>query len=121
MRYGKRPLVLAGKTAWAVAGKAVDQSLSDGGVSYRLYIHRGSCNKEDAASMASLAKQEECDLIVGVGGGVIMDFAKLAAVMADLPIVNIPTSSATCAAYTPLSVCYTPEGKTVGTVHHDRE
>lgn len=121
LKYGNRPLILAGKTAWAVAGKAIDQSLSDAGVSYQLYIHKGSCNKEDAASMASLAKKEGCDLIVGIGGGVIMDFAKLAAVMAELPIVNIPTSSATCAAYTPLSVCYTPEGRTVGTEHHDRE
>ncbi len=121
LKYGKRPLILAGKTAWEVAGKAVDKSLSAAGASYFLKIHKGSCNKEDAALAVALAKEEGCDLIVGVGGGVIMDFAKLVAVMADFPIVNIPTSSATCAAYTPLSVCYTPEGRTVGTVHHDKE
>ncbi len=121
LKYGKRPLILAGKTAWEIAGKTVNQSLSEACVPYRLHIHRGSCNKEDAALAVALAKEEGCDLIVGVGGGVLMDFAKLVAVMADLPIVNIPTSSATCAAYTPLSVCYTPEGRTIGTTHHDRE
>ena len=41
--------------------------------------------------------------------------------LSSLPIINVPTSSATCAAYTPLSVMYTKEGHTVGTVHHERE
>ena len=34
---------------------------------------------------------------------------------------STPASSATCAAYTPLSVRYTPDGRTVGTLHFDRE
>ncbi len=120
-KYGNRPLILAGKTAWEIAGDAVDASLSSAKMPYCLHIHKGSCNREDAEAAASLAKIEGCDLIVGIGGGVIMDFAKLVAVAAGLPIINIPTSSATCAAYTPLSVCYTAEGRTVGTAHHDRE
>jgi len=60
-------------------------------------------------------------VIVGVGGGVLMDFAKLIAEFASLPVINVPTSSATCAAYAPLSVRYTPEGKTVGTRHYAHE
>ena len=120
-KYGSRPLILAGKTAWKIAGDAIDESLRAAQMPYNLRIHKGPCNREDAEMAASLAKDEDCDLIVGVGGGVIMDFAKLAAEAAELPIVNIPTSSATCAAYTPLSVCYTAEGRTVGTAHHDRE
>jgi glycerol dehydrogenase len=50
-----------------------------------------------------------------------MDFAKLIAHHAALPLINIPTSSATCAAYTPLSVRYTPDGHTVGSLHYTRE
>ena len=120
-KYGKHPLILAGKTAWDVAGSAVDASLRAADMAYYLHIHGGTCNAEDAERVALLSKQKGCDLIVGVGGGVMMDFAKLVARMAELPIVNVPTSSATCAAYTPLSVCYTAEGRTVGTTHHDRE
>ena len=50
-----------------------------------------------------------------------MDFAKLIGHLSKLPVINIPTSSATCAAYTPLSVCYTPDGRTVGSKHYEYE
>ena len=50
-----------------------------------------------------------------------MDFATLGAALAGLPIINIPTSTATCAAFTPLSVCYTEDGRTLGTAHHKTE
>jgi glycerol dehydrogenase len=56
-----------------------------------------------------------------VGGGVLCDFAKLCGHFAQLPVLTIPTSSATCAAYTPMSIRYTPEGKTVGSLHFDHE
>ena len=63
--------------------------------------------------------------MVGVGGGKIMDLAKSIAHMAELPVVNIPTQAATCAAYTPMSVMYTEEGAAYGTVggnfYHDYE
>ena len=51
-----------------------------------------------------------CDEVVGVGGGRIMDFSKAMAETAGLGTVNIPTSIATCAAFTAMSVMYTPEG-----------
>lgn len=50
-----------------------------------------------------------------------MDFAKLCSHFAEIPVVNMPTSSATCAAYTPLSVRYKPDGRTVGSLHFKRE
>ena len=68
-----------------------------------------------------LAEKEGYDVIVGVGGGVLMDFSKLCGYYAKLPVINLPTSSATCACYTPLSVRYTPEGRTVGSRHYDYE
>lgn len=121
VRYGKNPLILAGKTAWNIVSPALEKSFRAAELSYQLLIHRSTCNREDAEAAARFAREKHCDMIVGIGGGVMMDFAKLTATFADLPIVNIPTSSATCAAYTPLSVCYTKEGRTVGTTHHDRE
>lgn len=39
-----------------------------------------------------------------------MDFAKAVGEYADTGVVNIPTSIATCAAFTTMSVMYTPEG-----------
>lgn len=39
-----------------------------------------------------------------------MDLAKATAESAHLGCVNIPTSISTCAAFTTMSVMYTPEG-----------
>ena len=60
-------------------------------------------------------------MLVGVGGGRIMDLTKLAGQLAHKPVINVPTVTATCAACTPLSVMYTEEGRTVGTWFHPTE
>ena len=121
LRLGTSPWIIGGKTALSLTRCKIEKSLCAADVRYRIEEHRGTCNDEDARHFADIALKEGYDVIVGVGGGVIMDFAKMTAHFASLPIINIPTSSATCAAYTPLSVRYTREGRTVGTYHHKRE
>ena len=121
MRLGHSPLVVGGKTALSLTREIIEKSVSSVCPCYRIEEHTGTCNDERAKELAELAKSEGLDVIVGVGGGVIMDFAKLIGYFASMPVINVPTSSATCAAYTPLSVRYTPEGRTVGTQHYERE
>ena len=121
MRLGHAPLIVGGRTAVSLTRETIEQSVSSACSGYRIEEHLGTCNDERAEAFAELAKNEGLDVIVGVGGGVIMDFAKLIAHFAALPVINVPTSSATCAAYTPLSVRYTPDGRTVGTLHYEKE
>lgn len=119
-RVGTSPLVIGGKTALSLTEEKLKASFSEFG-KYEFITHSGTCNEVDANAIAKYAKDNGYDVVLGVGGGVIMDFAKLCAHFAALPIINIPTSSATCAAYTPLSVCYTQDGRTVGTTHYKNE
>ena len=121
IRLGHAPLIVGGKTALHLTRDTIERSVSTICQHYRIEIHTGTCNEEDAMAFAELATRESFDVIVGVGGGVMMDFAKMIAHFASLPIINVPTSSATCAAYTPLSVMYTKEGRTKGSFHHKRE
>ena len=120
-RFGAAPLVVGGKTALSITRETIEKSLASACENYEIIEHRGTCNEPRAKELAALAAEKGYDVIVGVGGGVLMDFAKLIADLAGLPIINVPTSSATCAAFTPLSVCYTPEGETVGTRHFTKE
>ena len=121
LRLGTSPLIVGGPTALSVAKATIAQSVSSVCKKYEVIEHAGTCNDARATEIADYARKNGFDVIIGVGGGVIMDFAKLCADLAHCPVINVPTSSATCAAYTPLSVRYTPEGKTVGTAHFTHE
>lgn len=121
MRLGKAPLIIGGKTALSLTRETIEKSVSAVCEKYEIEEHTGTCNDERAKELADHAQKSGFDVIVGVGGGVIMDFAKLCGNFAGLPVINIPTSSATCAAYTPLSVRYTPDGRTVGSKHFEYE
>ena len=65
--------------------------------------------------------ENDGDVLVGVGGGRIIDLAKKTAFELNIPVVSIPTQAATCAAYSPISVLYTPEGKSDDYIHLDYE
>jgi len=121
LRLGNAPLIIGGKTALSLTRSDIENSVSEKCRSYEIVEHTGTCNEERATELSALAHERGLDVIVGVGGGVIMDFAKLVGDFAKLPVINIPTSSATCAAYTPLSVRYTPDGRTVGSKHYSYE
>ena len=121
LRFGNIPFIIGGKTALEITRFKLEESITKYCKKYVIKEYLGTCNDEKAQEFASFAVKNGFDVIVGVGGGVMMDFAKLIAFYANLPVINIPTQTATCAAYTPLSVCYTPDGKTVGTKHFQKE
>ena len=121
LRVGTSPLVIGGKTALEITQEQITKSILGKCNKYEFVVHTGTCNEQRAQELAQLAGRKGYDVIVGVGGGVLCDFAKLCGYFAKLPVINIPTSSATCAAYTPLSIRYTPEGRTVGSLHYGYE
>ncbi len=120
MRLGSAPLIVGDDTALKITRAALEKSVSVSCKKYEIIAYNGTCNDEAAQKLAAYAQTNGLDVIVGVGGGVMMDFAKLCADFAGVPVLNIPTSSATCAAYASLSVRYTPEGRTVGSKHFKR-
>ncbi len=120
-RHGESALIIGGKTALEITRTRIEEAVALENCRYEIIEHRGTCNDERAKELADLCKAKNYDVIVGVGGGVICDFAKVCGYFAKKPVINVPTSSATCACYTPLSVRYTPDGKTVGSLHYDYE
>ncbi|WP_026684982.1 iron-containing alcohol dehydrogenase family protein [Heyndrickxia coagulans] len=62
-------------------------------------------------NMAELAEQAgRADVIVGIGGGKVLDTAKGTAELLNCEVVLVPTLAGTCAGYTPLSAVYHEDG-----------
>lgn len=112
-RYGKRPFIVGGPTAIGIVRPRLDIGLAAAGLTGVYSVHPGHVYHAAAQAKAAEAKNAGCDSCVCVGGGRAMDFGQLVAYYMGVQAVCIPTTMSTCAAYSPFSVAYTPEGQTI--------
>ncbi len=103
---GRNALVIGGKTALAVAGPVLLPSLSGAGIEFEVRQFGGYCTQSSIDSFAVVAGNRRADLIIGVGGGRVLDLAKAVAEKVQIPVVTVPTIAATCAAWSALSIIY---------------
>ena len=107
---GTRPLIIAGNQTLNLSQESL-QSLFQSPELHPLSVSYGAdCCEASLEALRKAAKEHKADLIIGIGGGKALDTAKLVAHQLTLPIVTIPTSGATCAAWTALSNVYSETG-----------
>ncbi|WP_067839680.1 iron-containing alcohol dehydrogenase family protein [Amphibacillus sediminis] len=72
--------------------------------------YQGECSRAEVERITELARREQVDYILGVGGGKVIDLAKASANHLKQPFLIVPTLASNCAAWTPLSVFYDQNG-----------
>ncbi|MEO0352628.1 MAG: iron-containing alcohol dehydrogenase family protein [Cyanobacteria bacterium P01_A01_bin.15] len=107
-RLGQRPLLVGGDRTLRTATPFLEPMLDSLSVAKASY--RTDCCEPALTQLHQALQGHRADVIVGVGGGKALDAAKLLAHQAQLPIVTVPTSAATCAAWTALSNVYSERG-----------
>ena len=109
-RLGYRPVVVGGDRTLATITSQLQPILEQQQLTYSSASYSPDCSEASLAALREAATSHQADLIIGIGGGKALDTAKLLAHQCQLPIVTIPTSAATCAAWTALSNIYSDEG-----------
>jgi glycerol dehydrogenase-like iron-containing ADH family enzyme len=107
-RWGKRPLLVGGERTLAAATPFLEPAIAT--LETATATYQQDCSETALAALHRAATQHQADCILGIGGGKALDAAKLLAYQAQLPIITIPTSAATCAAWTALSNVYSDQG-----------
>jgi glycerol dehydrogenase-like iron-containing ADH family enzyme len=105
---GQRPLLIGGNRTLKVAAPFLKPALADLGVKQASY--KTDCSESALTTLKAAAQAHQADVIIGVGGGKALDTAKLLAYQLHLPVVTVPASAATCAAWTALSNVYSDDG-----------
>lgn len=110
----KKVLIVHGTSSWEVARPYLSE-LFESETELKLSTFNGECTYEEVRRIADLASKIEADVIIGVGGGKLMDTVKYAAAKSQgVNSILIPTLASNCAPWTPLSVMYSADGVCLG-------
>lgn len=107
---GQRPFLVAGDRTLNLAKDEIEPHLTQNQLTPSTHSYGRDCDEADLERLKTALHQHQADVVIGIGGGKALDSAKLLAYRCQIPVVTIPTSAATCAAWTALSNVYTPEG-----------
>jgi len=111
VKLGKSALIVGGITALSVAGEELSSSLKASGVKFEVNEFKGYCTLDNIEKYTSLVKELNVDILIGVGGGRVLDLVKVVGERSNVNVVTVPTIAATCAAWSALTVVYDEFGR----------
>ncbi len=103
-------LIVAGSSALRLLAPTWSRALGERGTAFEVHRFGGECSHAEIARIVEAARQAGARVIVGAGGGKVLDAARAAAADLDLAVVNCPTVASSDAPCSALSVIYTDQG-----------
>ena len=109
-KYGKKALILITASGYKRCGGIVEEGFKNSSTEIVFDYFNGECSKTEINRLTAIMEKEGCDLVIGIGGGKILDTAKAVAYYRSVPVLVCPTIASTDAPCSALSVIYTDEG-----------
>lgn len=103
-------LIMTGRTARRLLEATWRETLGDSGYQYSAWDFGGECTLAEIERGKVAALELGAKVIVGAGGGKLLDAARAVAADLRLPVVNCPTIASSDAPCSALSVIYTEDG-----------
>jgi glycerol dehydrogenase len=109
-RLGQKAFVIISAGGVGRFGGMLKAQFDEAGFAFAFCEFGGECCYDEMERLSEKCRALKCDVIVGIGGGKIIDTAKGVAYYTKLPLAVCPTIAATDAPCSSLSVVYTPAG-----------
>lgn len=109
-KLGNHAFVVISQSGMKRVGDLAKSSFEAAGVTVDFEIFNGECSKIEIERLRKLFQSHSCDVIIGIGGGKILDTSKAMAYYEKVPVAICPTIAATDAPCSALSVIYTQDG-----------
>ena len=103
-------LIVASRSPIRLLSGTWKRTFAEAGIAYAVHEFGGECSLAEIERIKQVAKQRKSQVIVGAGGGKVLDAARAAAADLNLPVVNCPTVASSDAPCSALSVIYSDEG-----------
>ena len=113
-KYGDKFLFLVDSGVYDMIRAQVEAIEDRQGCSAAFHSFYGECCWENVELLADVVRQTDCNVVLGVGGGKILDTVKLVADAVDLPRIIVPTSASSDAPAADWAAVYNTKGVFIG-------
>ncbi|MDQ1226185.1 glycerol dehydrogenase-like iron-containing ADH family enzyme [Pantoea ananatis] len=107
---GTQAFVVADDVVWGLIGERAQATLTKAGVNVVRQQFNGEASSNEITRLSQQAQQQNCNVVIGLGGGKTLDTVKAVADEIQQPVVIVPTIASTDAPCSALSVIYSDSG-----------
>jgi glycerol dehydrogenase len=118
--FGDRALLITDEVVQSALGERVLASFAAADVDYHTVTFGGECTEDEISRLVAIGRNVGTDVVVGMGGGKVIDVAKGVRGQNGGCLITMPTVASTDAPTSGLSVVYTDDGNIAGGLVHDQ-